>query len=319
MEADDKDRADALTAAMESAEAPIDTFRRQLEELQRLQPFLPVDTFSKAVGALSEEFSRADPTIQAWLRDLERAGAILQANETPLDSYNRALEELTRLHEAGALSAAQFERVLGNLDAGLYEQLQALNETNDAVRDFGLVFTSAFEDAAVAGADFNEVLGGLVEDLHRLALRLIVTEPLLKALEQAFKDLKATDITTFFAKVASWLGALIPGYAAPASGTQVDTAPSVPPVPVAAATNPAFASSMAAAGATSMTGAVTVNVINNANNTTVSQQQTTGPNGSVQLDVMIDEMMAGQAASPNNAYARTMRGTYGLQPQLIGR
>jgi hypothetical protein len=53
----------------------------------------------------------------------------------------------------------------------------------DAAKDLGLTFTSAFEDAIVKGAKFSEVLQGIEQDIARIILRQAVTKPLANAVD----------------------------------------------------------------------------------------------------------------------------------------
>lgn len=52
----------------------------------------------------------------------------------------------------------------------------------EAARDLGLSFSSAFENAVVAGNSLRSVLGGLLQDIQRIILRRTITEPLIGAL-----------------------------------------------------------------------------------------------------------------------------------------
>lgn len=51
-------------------------------------------------------------------------------------------------------------------------------KVNDAARQLGFTFSSAFEDAVIAGRSFSDVLKGLGDDITRILLRLTVTQPL---------------------------------------------------------------------------------------------------------------------------------------------
>jgi phage-related minor tail protein len=52
-----------------------------------------------------------------------------------------------------------------------------LKKVDDAARQLGLTFTSAFEDAIVNGGKFSDVLKGIEKDLIRIAVRKSITEP----------------------------------------------------------------------------------------------------------------------------------------------
>lgn len=66
---------------------------------------------------------------------------------------------------------------------------KALDDQKEAARELGLTFSSAFEDAIVSGAKFQDVLSGIAEDLLRLAVRRTVTENILSAFSSVIPSL----------------------------------------------------------------------------------------------------------------------------------
>lgn len=69
-----------------------------------------------------------------------------------------------------------------DLSTKMAEQVEAVKETDDAARQLGLTFSSAFEDAVVGGKKFSEVLKGLADDIMRMLVRKNLTEPLVNAI-----------------------------------------------------------------------------------------------------------------------------------------
>ncbi|MFH2082068.1 MAG: hypothetical protein ABIK08_11355 [Pseudomonadota bacterium] len=59
---------------------------------------------------------------------------------------------------------------------------KAADDNNSLVKELGLTFTSAFEDAVVGGKKFSDVLKALGQDIEKILLRKAVTEPLVKEL-----------------------------------------------------------------------------------------------------------------------------------------
>ncbi|MHB1100711.1 MAG: hypothetical protein ACYCZR_14265, partial [Burkholderiales bacterium] len=59
---------------------------------------------------------------------------------------------------------------------------KAAEDNNSLVKELGLTFTSAFEDAVVGGKKFSDVLKSLGQDIEKILLRKTVTEPLVKGL-----------------------------------------------------------------------------------------------------------------------------------------
>lgn len=66
---------------------------------------------------------------------------------------------------------------------------QGINGTKDLVKELGLTFTSAFEDAIVAGKGLSDVLKGIAQDIIKLMARKMVTEPLMGAMSGVFDNL----------------------------------------------------------------------------------------------------------------------------------
>jgi len=55
-------------------------------------------------------------------------------------------------------------------------------KTTEFVRELGLTFSSAFEDAVISGGKLRDVLGALAKDIQRIFLRKLVTEPIFNAI-----------------------------------------------------------------------------------------------------------------------------------------
>lgn len=64
-----------------------------------------------------------------------------------------------------------------------------LKKVDDAARQLGLTFSSAFEDAIVNGSRFSDVLKGIEKDLIRIAVRKAITEPAAAKLAGVFGGL----------------------------------------------------------------------------------------------------------------------------------
>lgn len=100
----------------------------------------------------------------------------------PTREYLRELEEVRRLHADGKLTDIEAQRSLADIQrratAGLQGTNEALADQKNLANDLGLTFTSAFEDAIVAGDGLRDVLAGLEQDILRIVTRRLVTEPL---------------------------------------------------------------------------------------------------------------------------------------------
>lgn len=109
----------------------------------------------------------------------------------PLRAYRKELEKVAeqeRLYtESGGergLSPFQAEIARGTLQARFdpAKVEDEVREVNDAARDLGLTFQSAFEDAIVGGEKFSKVLQSLGQDILRILVRKTITEPIIGGL-----------------------------------------------------------------------------------------------------------------------------------------
>lgn len=110
----------------------------------------------------------------------------LEKEQGDLNEYvtKTQIEDLKRLDEDRAKATKQMldsidaereafdegERAAANLG-------ETIKTNNDFAREMGLTFSSAFEDAAISGKSFSEVLKGIERDIARIILRKSITEP----------------------------------------------------------------------------------------------------------------------------------------------
>lgn len=100
----------------------------------------------------------------------------------PTAQYARQLDEIRTLQERGKLTAqealeAQF-MVQNKLEDMLNGTKETTKEVNEAWKELGLTFSSAFEDAIVGGKSLSDLLKGLEKDILRIVTREAVTKPL---------------------------------------------------------------------------------------------------------------------------------------------
>lgn len=88
--------------------------------------------------------------------------------DADLGSLRRGLQE----------AQGRIGSTLDRNDRAIDDQVFKMRDLNNAARDLGFTFASAFEDAAVEGRRFSDVLDGLQRDLLRILTRKLVTEPL---------------------------------------------------------------------------------------------------------------------------------------------
>jgi hypothetical protein len=108
----------------------------------------------------------------------EKRAAALERLRTPVEKYIATIQELRGLN----LPQDKFLEGIKQARDELEATQSKLDETKDTARDLGLVFQSAFEDAIVAGNGFRDVLKGILQDILRLAIRKMFTEPLVEGI-----------------------------------------------------------------------------------------------------------------------------------------
>ena len=119
----------------------------------------------------------------------------------PLRVYSQQLEEVNKLERDGALTVADASRardqIIRNRTATQGQRIESsLNEffgdldkikretevLGQAADDIGFAFSSAFEDAIIAGQKFSDVMRSLAQDILRVFVRLAVTNPLINSI-----------------------------------------------------------------------------------------------------------------------------------------
>lgn len=164
----------------------IKDFERQAAEKEKLaaeakrrqeEQFRDDEKMARAQVDLDEETQKTITEAQeAWQK--QRAEQEKTAAEDSAEMWKQIFETIDREQE----DAIEQGKVL--LD-GLEEEA---NKAEEAARQLGLTFSSAFEDAILGGKKFSDVLKGLSQDVGRIILRKAVTEPLAAGVGDLIKN-----------------------------------------------------------------------------------------------------------------------------------
>jgi hypothetical protein len=130
--------------------------------------------FEKREAALSERLMEIDERkTEAMLANRQAyTDAVIASGIAIADAEKAYRDRMT----AEMNAVAEGVQNLAEANAKVAEE--NARAASDAARELGLTFTSAFEDAVVAGKKLSEVLQGLAQDLIRIMVRKTVTEPL---------------------------------------------------------------------------------------------------------------------------------------------
>lgn len=272
------------------------------------------DEFRSSIGPLVSELQflkdahkavEEAAKIEAKRREeLARKGKqITKELRTDQEAYNARVEELSKLHQAGAIDADTYARGLKKAKDELDDVADATKKNEEFARDLGLTFTSAFEDAVIAGGDLSDVLRGLEQDLLRIAIRKTVTEPLGNLFSSALKG-----ILPFVHGGMHTGGLRLVG----------ERGPEIEATGPARYYSAGRSADMLRGDGGPSGGNVEVNVYAPPGSTTETRESA-GPGGRT-IDVIIDETNARLIGTPGSRTGRALRQNFtGVQPQLKGR
>jgi hypothetical protein len=161
-----------------------------LQEAARIMVLKDVKAQQKEVNDGLLEAAKAAVALDEKLEDQgERYKDLID----PMRKYQRELEMVALLEEKGKLTAEQAALVRANVDDRKWMEIfgTATKETeklDDAWRDLGLTFSSAFENAVIGGMKLRDVVNALGNDIARIIARKTITEPLANAVGGMFSS-----------------------------------------------------------------------------------------------------------------------------------
>lgn len=132
---------------------------------------------------LDAKEQEAEIEVKAQQQLVARRQSIIDNLQTPLEKYVETVKELTS-PELG-LGQDTIQRGVAAARAELETAQDKATGLKDVAQELGLTFSSAFEDAIIAGKNFSSILQGIAQDIARLFIRETVTEPLVGALSGA--------------------------------------------------------------------------------------------------------------------------------------
>jgi hypothetical protein len=191
---DDSDKKKRAAAAKTPALDQIDPYGKQRQQAE-------AEALRKTVEAQNAAFdAMADMRNDQIAQDEKAAASLGRMREAmidiidPIQRYREELDKVDALVEAGlftpeqAAAARLYWQEQMDAAAGFGKLVQDdAKKTADIGRELGMTFTSAFEDAVIAGKDFQSVLESIGQDITRIFLRKMVTEPLADAVSGLFK------------------------------------------------------------------------------------------------------------------------------------
>lgn len=159
---------DELERGLEEAADELERFSKLREDQQEAD-----EDYANTLAIIKGEQKEFNDTMEQYRQ------TAIDAVE-PTARLVRQLKELDKLESLGfdpELLAAWRLEINAQIDEvnGLNKELE---DTKDIGKELGLIFTSAFEDAMVAGADFKDILGSIAKDIQRIFVRETLTKPI---------------------------------------------------------------------------------------------------------------------------------------------
>ncbi|SEO92385.1 hypothetical protein [Aquisalimonas asiatica] len=152
---------------------------------------LPEENFTSArpdmesVDLTGEQANERERRQNELLQERDR---LLRQIQTPQEAYGESVARLQRLHGEGLISQEEFNRGLEQAEQQLAE---TTNATNQHARSLQMTFSSALEDSIIDFENWRDVASSAMEDVQRVMLRMMVTEPLVGSLANAFSGIGA--------------------------------------------------------------------------------------------------------------------------------
>lgn len=245
-----------------------------------------------------------DQRLETTIAELEASKALVEESDlqqTQIQAIDDKIDALRRLRDEEMLTVA------------------TVKESNDIGKELGITFSSAFEDAAVSGEKFGDVLDGLLKDIEKMLLRKAITEPLMNGINGIFGDIFAN------ANGGVYSGAGISAYSnsivssptlfpfAKGTGLMGEAGPEGI-LPLRRGKDGKLGVTTDGAGSN-----VTVNVINNSSNSKAEAQQITDSRGNKSIEVIISDMVAAEISRAGSSMHSAMQSTFNARQTLVQR
>lgn len=176
----------AIEAGIRNATAidqTIDKLKDQAAWVGKTRDEIVLLTLAKQ-GATKAEIKAAAASLKT-IATYKQQEDIIKSTQTDVEKFSAEIERLNDALNEG-LSWDVYAKAIANAQDEFEKISKKTEEADDTVKQLGLTFTSAFEDAVIAGEELSEVLKGILQDILRLAVRKQITEPLLSAFSGVF-------------------------------------------------------------------------------------------------------------------------------------
>lgn len=187
---------DRLAAALNKAIEDAEIFAATLSRLDELffAGIISAEDYDRAIATLARtSASVGKDGVGALNKELEEQAERLRDMIDPTRAYYREIDKIRELLESGKITQVEANAatavIYGKIDQILTTVPDKAREAEDAAKQLGLTFSSAFEDAIVGGESLRDVLDGLGKDVLRIFIRQQFTQPLAGAISKGVSGL----------------------------------------------------------------------------------------------------------------------------------
>lgn len=173
-------RVNALTAGLKKQEEAfndmLDAARKRNDEAERTRKENEAE--AKRLDAIAEKYRRLADPMREYLERVKEINDAEANGRLTMDEAAKARAITIDESPAGKAFALSQQRFASQVPQ-MEEDTKALAM---AAQDMGFAFSSAFENAVIAGEKLSDVMRSLVQDILRVFLRLAVTNPLINGI-----------------------------------------------------------------------------------------------------------------------------------------
>ena len=299
-----------LSSATQKTGKPLDKNALFTEETERISKQV-----AKEVERIAADFAfmrdvdlaQNNPIAEMAQEWVDAGAALHDSLKTPLESLEERLAYIDELMRRNVISVEDYGRAYAD---ALDEGNTKAEKTKSLAEEIGLTFTSAFEEAIVAGGKFSDVLKGIADDILKLLARKMVTEPLMNA------------IGSF---IPSANGNVFSGPGISAYSGSVVSSPTLFPfangIGLRGESGPEAVLPLkrGPGGKLGVSGGGVAVEINNYSGQPASARESVDSRGNRRIEVTIGEAVAGEMRRAGSSVNSAVRGTFGASPALVGR
>ena len=133
------------------------------------------EQYNALLAAAGSIYDQATRKVDRHAEALDQQAQRLREQLDPNVAYAAELERIGELYRTNRISVEEYAAADEAARNRIFRQTERVD---DATRQLGFTFQSAFEDAIVKGEKMRNVLAGIAQDIARIVLRQTVTTPL---------------------------------------------------------------------------------------------------------------------------------------------